>query len=90
LDGARVGGALGGNAVGERKQQGRKHKGEVQQQLPHDRVVGHRFTAHFNEGLEQMEGREDTKASKEGTSSYEMATCDKYSQRICASLPVNR
>ena len=56
-DGARVGGVLGGNAVGERQQQGRKHKGEVQQQLPHDRVVGHRLTAHFNEGLEQMDRR---------------------------------
>jgi hypothetical protein len=56
-DGARIGGALGGNAVGERQQQGRKHKGEVEQQLPHDRVVWHRFTAHFNEGLEQMNRR---------------------------------
>jgi hypothetical protein len=54
-DGAGVGGALGGNAVGERNRQGRKHKGEVQQQPPHDRVVGHRFTAHFDEGLEQMD-----------------------------------
>ena len=52
-DSARVGGALGRNAVGERQQQGRKHKGEVQQQLPHDGVVWHRSTAHFNEGLER-------------------------------------
>ncbi len=53
----RGGRSLIGNAVRNRQQQRRKHERKMQQKLPQDRMVRHWFSAYFNEGFEQIDGR---------------------------------
>ena len=49
--------SLVGNAIRNRQQQRGDYEGEMQQELPHDRVVRHWFGAYFDESFKQIDGR---------------------------------